>query len=178
MNGNNNERVHIDSNLFADSKQFTANLLLNDITDEEEIKIALNNIDSSKFACSDGASTIVFIPKTSIKDSWNHYRTLSLNNVIRKIIVHRLQPILPQLVSNNQAAFVKGRSIGDNILLAQELLQDLDKPCRGGNAIFKLDLKKAYDMVNWDFIIECLEARGFSRECCQIIKRWLEDNTN
>ncbi|XP_020593394.1 uncharacterized protein LOC110033681, partial [Phalaenopsis equestris] len=154
MNEINCERVHIDSNLFVNSKKFTANLHLKDIPDEEVI-----NLYSSKSTGPNGFTADfykkaweVIKVETSIKDSWNHYRTLSLNNVISKtiskIIVHRPQPVLPQLVSNNQAAFVKSRSIGDNILLAQKLLQDLEKTCRGGNAIFKLDLKKAYDMEN------------------------------
>ncbi|XP_020581871.1 uncharacterized protein LOC110025633 [Phalaenopsis equestris] len=124
---------------------------------------------------------ITFLPKTSKKDKWNQYRTISLTNVISKtiskILVRRIQLVLQFIVSQKQAAFVKGRSISDNVFLAQELLLDLEKPCRG-NMIYKLELKKAYDMVNWEFIMEILRARGFTLNSCRIIKRWLEGNAN
>ncbi|XP_020596867.1 uncharacterized protein LOC110036700 [Phalaenopsis equestris] len=130
---------------------------LTDIPEEEEIKKSLLSIDSSKSAGPDGFTADFY------KKAWGR---------------SRLQPVLPQLITINQAAFVKGIIIGDQILLAQELLQDLERSCRGGNIIYKLDLKKAYDMVNCELIMECLEARGFSVEFCQTIKRWLEANSN
>ena len=55
----------------------------------------------------------------------NEFRPISCCNVlykiIAKLIVQRLSVILDKLISPCQAAFVPGRSIGDNIMLAQEL---------------------------------------------------------
>ncbi|XP_020598769.1 uncharacterized protein LOC110038312 [Phalaenopsis equestris] len=151
-----------------------------EIPKEEEIQRALQSIDNSKTAGPDGF--IVDFYKKAWGEIKVEFRTPSLTNVISKIIskilVSRLQPVLSQLIHTNQASLVKGRSIGDQILLAQELLQDLEGPFRGRNVIYKLDLKKVYDMVNWDFIMECLEARGFSVEFCQTLKRWLQANAN
>ncbi|XP_020587175.1 uncharacterized protein LOC110029262 [Phalaenopsis equestris] len=128
------------------------------------------------------ASTITLIPKNQIRKSWGDFRPISLTNVvskvISKIIVTRLQPHLQVLISNKQVAFVKGRNIADKILLAQELLLDLDRNCRGSNVIFKLDIKKAYDSINWDFILEILAARGFFEDFRNLIRRWLNCNNH
>ncbi|XP_020595507.1 uncharacterized protein LOC110035594 [Phalaenopsis equestris] len=123
------------------------------------------------------ASTITLIPKNSTRTGWGDFRPISLTNVlskvINKVINSRLQPHLQQLISNNQVAFVKGRQISDNILLAQELLLDLDRKCRGSNLILKLDIQKAYDTINWNFILDTLIARGFSEPFIILIKRWM-----
>ncbi|XP_020597753.1 uncharacterized protein LOC110037444 [Phalaenopsis equestris] len=71
-----------------------------------------------------------------------------------------------------------GRSIIDNALLTHELLHDLNKPCRGGNLIYKLDMKKAYDTISWDFILEILTARGFHTSFCQLIHIQLNNNAH
>ncbi|XP_020586142.1 uncharacterized protein LOC110028576 [Phalaenopsis equestris] len=121
-------------------------------------------------------STITLIPKNSTRTGWGDFRPISLTNVlskvISKVINSRLQPHLQQLISNNQVAFVKGRQISDNILLAQELLLDLDRKIRGSNLILKLDIQKAYDTINWNFILDTLIARGFSEPFIILIKRW------
>lgn len=73
-----------------------------------------------------------------------------------KIIVNRLKSTLPSLISPTQAAFVPGRRIGDNILLAQELLRNYHRSSGSPQCTIKIDLKKAFDSVRWDFLFDLL----------------------
>ncbi|KAL0302323.1 UNVERIFIED_CONTAM: hypothetical protein Scaly_3036400 [Sesamum calycinum] len=86
------------------------------------------------------------------------YRPIACCNVlyktITKIIVKRMQLILHLLIDYSQNAFVPGRSISDNILLAQELLAGYNQAKLPPRCTIKVDLKKAYDSVEWDFLIE------------------------
>ncbi|XP_075083506.1 uncharacterized protein LOC142167246 [Nicotiana tabacum] len=59
-----------------------------------------------------------------------------------------LAPILPNIISANQSGFVKGRSISENIMLAQEIVQGIKKPNFGANVVIKLDIEKSYDRVS------------------------------
>lgn len=68
--------------------------------------------------------------------------------MLSKILTIRLGPMLPKLISEEQSDVTKGRSITDNVLLAQELLQKLEAKTRGGNIVLKLDLAKAYDRIS------------------------------
>lgn len=52
------------------------------------------------------------------------------------------------LISEKQLAFLKGRSIFDNIVIAQELVQGINAQVRGGNIMIKIDMAKVYDRVN------------------------------
>uniref|UniRef100_A0A2N9H633 CCHC-type domain-containing protein n=1 Tax=Fagus sylvatica TaxID=28930 RepID=A0A2N9H633_FAGSY len=75
--------------------------------------------------------------------------------VVTKIIVNRIRPLLDQLVSPYQAAFVPGRRGVDNVIIAQELIHSMSKK-RGASSQFavKIDLEKAYDRLEWSFIRE------------------------
>lgn len=73
----------------------------------------------------------------------------------------RLQAILPSLISLSQSGFLKGRDIADNCLLAQELIQSLDRKARGHNLVFKFDMMKAFDRVSWNFLQLLLAKFGF-----------------
>ncbi|XP_043710187.1 uncharacterized protein LOC122659103 [Telopea speciosissima] len=48
--------------------------------------------------------------------------------------------------------FCAGRCIHDNIAIVQEVAHDLNRKARGGNVILKLDMAKAYDRMEWDFL--------------------------
>lgn len=73
----------------------------------------------------------------------------------------RIQPLLPTLISPCQSAFVKGRSIVDNILLMQELVKNFHKNDGIPRYALKLDLMKAYDSVSWDVLFDVMSAMGF-----------------
>ncbi|KAF7134864.1 hypothetical protein RHSIM_Rhsim08G0012400 [Rhododendron simsii] len=62
--------------------------------------------------------------------------------------------------------FVPSRIISDNIMIAHEILEFIRKKRTGKKAFFalKLDMNKAYDRVNWDFLLSLLRVMGFSRK--------------
>ncbi|XP_050233447.1 uncharacterized protein LOC126681933 [Mercurialis annua] len=83
--------------------------------------------------------------------------------IISKILTSRLQHIIHVLVSQNQNAFTKGRSISDNILLAHEMLHYLKTKTKGNSHFMalKLDISKAYGKLEWPYIKSILQAWGF-----------------
>ena len=71
----------------------------------------------------------------------------------------------------NQSGFVRGRSISDNYMLAQEVIAGIMWKVRGGNVVFKLDMTKAYDRMMWPFLIKVLRAFGFGERWIDMIWR-------
>ena len=74
------------------------------------------------------------------------YSPISLSNltskIISKLMTNTLSPILPALISPNQSGFVKGRSISENIMLAQEIIHQIKKPNIRSNVSIKLEIAK------------------------------------
>lgn len=83
----------------------------------------------------------------------------------------RLSGLMPHLIPPTQSSFIKGRSTQDNIFLLQEILHSLKtkKKNKTGCMIVKLDLEKAYDKVNWDFLEDTLRAFSFPNELIELI---------
>jgi hypothetical protein len=106
----------------------------------------------------------VLIPKVDNPESLKEFRPISHCNVLYKIIskcfVNSLRPVLGDIVSENQSAFVPGRLITDNALLAFECLHYMEHGTTAQNpyCAYKLDLSKAYDRVDWVFLEEVIDT--------------------
>ncbi|KAL9668408.1 hypothetical protein QQ045_002789 [Rhodiola kirilowii] len=83
--------------------------------------------------------------------------------IITKILAMRLQPILDQIISPFHSAFIKGRIISDNIVVAHEISHYMRSRRDDKNfyASIKVDMSKAYDRVEWMFLERLLLKLGF-----------------
>ncbi|KAK2652920.1 hypothetical protein Ddye_012776 [Dipteronia dyeriana] len=97
----------------------------------------------------------------------------TLYKIIAKIIANRIKPCFPDIISPSQSAFVAGRSIGGNILLAQELMRSYHKDIGCPRLALKVDLMKAFDMVDWGLLLETLAAFHFPPKIITWIKACL-----
>lgn len=94
--------------------------------------------------------------------------------VCPNILIDRLATILPCIISQEQYAPIKGMSIFENISRTQEMVYCINKPVRGGNIILKINMAKAYDSVNWEFLFHLLEGLVFLRWCVNCFNNVLQ----
>lgn len=144
----------------------------------EDIRLAVE--ESWKFGTVFGAlnsTYLTLIPKTSHPDSYNDFRPIALCNlvykVIAKIIADRIKPFLSKYISMEQYGFLQGRQIHDAVGVAQEILHSV-KLKRLEALILQLDLVKAYDRVNWDFLRLILIQIGLPWQ----VMKWIMACTN
>jgi hypothetical protein len=115
---------------------------------------------------------LTLIQKTANPTTFDEFHPIDLCNLcyklISKIIASRLNPFLSRYISFEQLGFLKGRQTLDAIGTAQECLHSI-KSKNSKALILKLDLKKAFDCIDWDFLRLILVQIGFNN---QLIK-WI-----
>ena len=110
---------------------------------------------------------IALIPKVRKPRTVNEFRPISLCNVVYRIITkavaNRLKKILNVIISPIQIAYVPNRFITNNIIIGYKYLNKirLNRSKRQGLVALKLDISKAYDRVEWNFLKCIMQKMGF-----------------
>lgn len=109
---------------------------------------------------------MVLISKKEAPKTFSDLRPISLscflNKIVSRVVHERILMVLPKIISPNQSDFGKGRSIVENVLLAEEIIRNINKRNKLANVVVKLDMTKAYDRVFWIFLTKVMTKFGFS----------------
>lgn len=102
------------------------------------------------------SSNVVLLLKKDSVVRVSDLRPIVLSNfffkIISKILATRLSTEVSYLVTQNQFGFINGRSIHHCIMLGSEGINCLNRSCSGNNIACKIDNRKAFDTVRWDFL--------------------------
>ncbi|XP_026459483.1 uncharacterized protein LOC113360158 [Papaver somniferum] len=153
----------VDDSEFLDSLKFENLLkdehkcdLIKPVT-RDEVVLALSTIGSSKAPGTDGFSSWFF------KSCWSVLGddfTAPVQNFFKHSKLLK-EHVLGGLISANQFAFISGREIQDNVLVAHELLRNYHRTVGSPRCTLKIDIKKGYDTVSWKVVILALQQFGF-----------------
>ena len=120
-----------------------------------------------KFEVSPNSTFILLIPKFLRASEMKDFRPISLvgglYKIIAKVLANRLKGVLKKVISKSQSAFIKRRQILDPIFIANECLDSRLRSKEPG-ILCKMDVEKAYNHVNWDFLLYMLKRCGFGEK--------------
>ncbi|KAL0342713.1 UNVERIFIED_CONTAM: hypothetical protein Scaly_1933900 [Sesamum calycinum] len=118
---------------------------------------------------------IVLIPKVNSLEVVFELCPVSLGNIVVKIaskfIANGLKSIMDAIVSPSQSAFIPGRLITNNVLLAFEVnhFLKISSWAKKGFVVLKLDMSKAYDRIQWSIFRHVLLRLGFESDIVNLI---------
>ena len=85
--------------------------------------------------------------------------------LITKVISNKMKKLLPVIISETHSAFIPGKLITDNVLIAYEVFHSiLNQSNRNGSMAIKVDMSEAHDRVEWLFLRKVMLRLGF-RQC-------------
>ena len=107
--------------------------------------------------------TLLPKPNKDIRELKN-WRPISLLNtdykIITKLLANRLQMVIPNIVSEDQAGYIKDRYIGENIRTVLDVIEYTSIKSNPGFLLF-LDFEKAFDTISWKFLFKTLKYFNF-----------------
>lgn len=120
------------------------------------------------------ATILSLILKTENAEKMKDFRPIACCNllykVISKVLANKLRIIFPDAIESNQSAFITGRLLLENVLLASELVNGYHKSTITQRSAIKFDISKAFVTVKWSFITSVLRAMGLPLQFVQWIR--------
>ena len=145
---------------------------------EPFLSCTLHSFNTGELCTSQRQAIIKLIEKKDKDKRFiQNWRPISLLNVdvkiISKALSERLKKVLPSLISDNQSAYVEGRFISESGRLISDVLEVTDMLKLNG-LLLTVDIQKAFDSVNHQFLILALRKYGFGKNFI----RWIQTLLN
>lgn len=138
-----------------------------EIVGQDVIKFCREFFQNGELPSGLNRTLVCLIPKVKHPKKVADLRPISLCNVLMRILSkvmgNRLTPTLNTIISEKQSAFIEGRLLTDNALIAYEVNHYIRRKTQGkvGVAGLKVDISKAYDRLEWSFIEEMFQRFDF-----------------
>ena len=142
------------------------------------VKVLNNGYEIGQLSHSQRTSVLSLLYKKGDPTSLNNYRPISLLNVDLKLVsfvlAQRLKKVLPTIINNDQTGYIKKRFIGFNLRQIQDVI-DYTESYNIEGAIVFIDFTKAFDSLEWNFMLSVLEHFGFNNGFTRWVKTLYSD---
>ena len=91
-----------------------------------------------------------------------------------KVIATRIKNVLPSIIHHYQTGFIKGRYIGERVRSIFDIMDFTAEENIPGLLIF-IDFQKAFDNLEWNFLLRCLESFNFGSSLIRWVFYFLEN---
>ncbi|GJR02184.1 transposon TX1 uncharacterized [Tanacetum coccineum] len=126
------------------------------------------------------ASFVTLIPKVDdplgLGDYWPISLIGSYYKIISKLLSERIKKVIGNVIGEVQNAFIHGRYILDGVLIVNETMEFMKKKKQKG-IDFKLDFEKAYDSIEWGFLMAIKKKMGFGNKWCKWVDSCLRSTS-
>ena len=113
---------------------------------------------------------IVLLYKKGQRENIKNWRPISLLNtdvkLLSKVLAERLKKALPEIIHTDQSGCIPGRFIGQNIRLIEDIIACKD----GDEVLLFIDQEKAFDRVEWEWLLKVLDKFNFGDQFKKYIK--------
>ena len=117
---------------------------------------------------------LVLVPKKGGAKDLKDFRSISLvgslYKLLAKMLANRIKIVMGKVITESSNAFVDGRHILDAVLIANKVVDSRLK-INERSVLCKSDIEKAYDHVNWKFLMAVLRKMGFGEKWIKWINR-------
>ena len=125
-------------------------------------------------SCSQKQAVITLLEKSekdrALLENWRPIPLVNVDTkIMSKVIAARVKKVLPSIIHYNQTGYVKDRFIGEAIRSIFDIMDFTAKENIPGLLLF-IDFQKAFDSVEWEFLIESLKRFNFGRDFLQWVK--------
>ena len=129
---------------------------------EEVIDFFKKFFEHKKFVRCLNATFLVMIPKKGNVEDIKDYKPISMlggvYKILAKVLANKLRRVIDKVVSPSQNAFMEGRQILDAALIASKVVDSMLRR-NDDRLVCKLNIEKAYNHLNWEFVLEVMRRR-------------------
>ena len=146
----------------------------------EELKQVLTTVahyiytDRNQCSATQKRAIISLLYKDDEKEILDNWRPISLlctdYKLITKTLANRLTPSLHHILHEDQTCTVPTRSIYDNLYLIREIIHHTHTKSRHPTYLLAMDIQKAFDSVDHNFLILTLKKFGYGPTFIQFIQ--------
>ncbi|XP_075101803.1 uncharacterized protein LOC142177231 [Nicotiana tabacum] len=144
-----------------------------DTIGSEITEAVLEFFANGKMLKSVNCTTVTLVSKVASPTYVKGYRHIAccttLYKVIAKILTGKLKIVVDYIVGPAQSVFIEGRNILDNVILAHELVKGYTQKCVSPRCLIKVDIRKAYDSMEWPFLKMVLLEYGIPAKFVDMI---------
>ena len=134
------------------------------IIGQDMLEVFQYGLERQELAYSQYLAVITLLYKKGTREDIRNWRPISLLNtdykILSKVLAERLKKVLPEIINSDQRGGVKGRLIGENIRLIEDILYEIEN-LEEDAIILLQDQEKAFDRVEADWLYACLKHFNF-----------------